>query len=288
MKLSVIIVSYNCNKVLLQCLESIERYNDLGKDLEVIIVDNYERSDLSHEVFDHYILNIKYINSKKNNGFGAGNNLGVEYAKSDILFFLNPDTILLEPIFNNAYNSIVANNNHIQGFSLVDIYGNTNDSFSFMYDNFWLHQILLVLKRHRVDKILEFEFINKLIWPWGAAFALSKDAFIKAGKFDENIFLCNEEADLMNRIINRKVLISHQKIVHLEGNGVPVSINRVVEFFKSRDYYFDKYKVSMLDRSFWNIYTHFLAYRNKLYQKNESRQNFYKAYKKYYFEGSKL
>ena len=39
-QLSVIIVAYNSNEVLLPCLESLERYNPLQKELEVIVVDN--------------------------------------------------------------------------------------------------------------------------------------------------------------------------------------------------------------------------------------------------------
>jgi len=39
-KLSIVIVTYNSNKVIKECLESIEKHNDIGKSLEVIIVDN--------------------------------------------------------------------------------------------------------------------------------------------------------------------------------------------------------------------------------------------------------
>ena len=39
-KLSVIIVSYNGKEMLYDCLKSIEKYNDIGEQLEVIVSDN--------------------------------------------------------------------------------------------------------------------------------------------------------------------------------------------------------------------------------------------------------
>ena len=39
-QLSVIILTYNSEKDIYQCLESVYQYNDIGEDLEVIVVDN--------------------------------------------------------------------------------------------------------------------------------------------------------------------------------------------------------------------------------------------------------
>ena len=39
-QLSIIIVTYNSEKLIFECLDSIYKYNDIGDSLEVIIVDN--------------------------------------------------------------------------------------------------------------------------------------------------------------------------------------------------------------------------------------------------------
>ena len=85
MKLSVIIVAYNSTKVLLDCLKSIQCYNDIGQDLEVIIVDNYKDSDLNQSMFKDYNYVVTYVKSNDNRGFGAGNNIGALKSTSDIL-----------------------------------------------------------------------------------------------------------------------------------------------------------------------------------------------------------
>lgn len=283
MKLSIIIVSYNSRSVLENCLHSIEKCNDIGDELEVIVVDNYEKSDLAACSFQDFSIAVKYIKAD-NNGFGAGNNIGASNSSSNVLLFLNPDTILLEPFFEEVVSNIQENHNLIYGFTLLSPEMNRNNSFSFMYDNFIVYHLLAYFKKHPNKKLMNYSFVNKRLWPWGAAFAISKSAFNDAGRFDENIFLCNEEADLMKRVNNRKVIISDFKIIHLESHGVPSTVRRCYEFLKSRDYYFKKYNISKFNLFLWNQFTYLLALRDKRCLNNEGRLNFYKAYIKYISE----
>ena len=97
MTLSVIIVSYKKIEVLRDCLNSIKQYNDIGEDLEVIVSDN-SPDDILYETIKKEYDWIKIIKNE-NKGFGAGNNRGYEIATGKYLLFLNPDTILIEPIF---------------------------------------------------------------------------------------------------------------------------------------------------------------------------------------------
>ena len=48
-KLSVIIVTYNSVRHIYDCLESVFQFNDLGNELEVIVVDNH--SEQQEEMF---------------------------------------------------------------------------------------------------------------------------------------------------------------------------------------------------------------------------------------------
>lgn len=281
MKVSIIIVSYNSNEVLFDCLESIAKYNDIGSELEVIIVDNYKDSDMCQGIFSNYNLNIIYIKSPCNGGFGAGNNLGVASSTSDILFFLNPDTVFIEPVLSDLYEKIKLNNNIVYGFKLLDKSLGDNNSFSFVYDNFILFKILSFIKSLKINSIFNSPIFNKYVWPWGAAFAISKKVFYEVGSFDENIFLCNEEQDLIKRIPNRAVYLSGKRIIHLEGHGTTVSVNRWFEYFKSRDYYFRKHKVSKLNVFLWDKYTYFVALISYMKKNNQSLQNYYYAYSLY-------
>ena len=103
MKISVIVVAYKSGDVLVKCLDSIAKYNDIGDELEVIVVDNSpEEARIEKDLEKSEYKNYHYIPSD-NRGFGAGNNQGADIATGDILAFLNPDIILIEPIFKKVW-----------------------------------------------------------------------------------------------------------------------------------------------------------------------------------------
>ena len=60
---------------------------------EVIVVDNAS-SDGSVEAVKDRFPQVELIENETNLGFAAGNNVGVKYAKSPVILFLNPDTVI--------------------------------------------------------------------------------------------------------------------------------------------------------------------------------------------------
>jgi len=117
--LSIIILNYNSGDFLKKCLESIAKAKKDGFGYEVIVVDN-NSNDESKEYLRNlevkkyknigenknskslnlYIsIPLKIIFNKKNLGFAAGNNVGVQKAKGRYILFLNPDTIVMPNTF---------------------------------------------------------------------------------------------------------------------------------------------------------------------------------------------
>lgn len=97
MTLSVIIVNYNGQKYLANCINSIKEH---CKDLayEILIWDN-DSTDNSIDIIEtHFSQDVNLFKSKKNLGFAAGNNAAAKHAKGEYLFLLNNDTILLDSI----------------------------------------------------------------------------------------------------------------------------------------------------------------------------------------------
>lgn len=92
-ELSIIILNFNVKDLLLNCLDSI--FESKGKlDLwQVIVVDNAS-SDGSVEAVKDRFPQVELIKNETNLGFAAGNNVGVKYAKSPVILFLNPDTVI--------------------------------------------------------------------------------------------------------------------------------------------------------------------------------------------------
>ena len=78
---SVIIVTYNTNKKLLsQNLGSLDMQTN--KDFEIIIVDNSDKADVK-QIISSYRL--KYIKLNKNYGLSLARNIGIKFAKGNII-----------------------------------------------------------------------------------------------------------------------------------------------------------------------------------------------------------
>ena len=132
-KISVIIVAYKSANILKRCLDSIAKYNDLGDELEVIVVDNSpEGFRVQSEIEKSNYKNFKYI-AADNKGFGAGNNIGAKVAGGEILAFLNPDIILIEPIFKGIYQEFLQDSK-VEMLGVKLLYEDMKIGFSFYYD----------------------------------------------------------------------------------------------------------------------------------------------------------
>ena len=90
-KYDVVIVNLNGEKILKSCLRSV--YNSSVVPEKVIVYDN-NSSDRSTELIRNNYPEVKLICSKKNIGFGGGNNEAMKYAQSDYILFMNNDLIL--------------------------------------------------------------------------------------------------------------------------------------------------------------------------------------------------
>ena len=88
---SVIIVNYNGREYLEECLHLL--LNKDCRDYEVILVDNAS-TDGSAEYVEQAFPEVLVIRNEVNQGFGQGNNVGVQWAKGEYLAFLNPDTVV--------------------------------------------------------------------------------------------------------------------------------------------------------------------------------------------------
>lgn len=258
MKLSVIIVSYENCEILRDCLESIKKFNDLKDEAEIIISDN----SITNSVYEMVKKDYPEIQIIKNNniGFGPANNRAVDISSGEYLLFLNPDTILLEPIFQFAVDKFEQQSNlALFGIKLMNVNGTANNSF-FAMDNYTLSWTLLMKAFSKFDI-----YIDGKMYIAGADLFVRKSAFEAAGRFDENIFMYYEEPDLIKRIKrlpNNYVtsFFPEKKMIHLEGatenKDVPSTIRKVGRSIETYKYYCKK----------WNIQFYENVKRMKTYQ----------------------
>lgn len=233
-KISIIIVAYINVEDVKNCIESIKRHNDVGDALEIIIVDNSPNMKLYNFVRDNY-SDVTIIKNE-NTGFGDANNKGVDVATGNIMFFLNPDTILIEPIFQHVVDRMQDSTIGILGFKLLTKDLRKNSSFGWIdRDGLVNNQLLKLYKKINY-------FNDKKMYIEGANMIIRKDVFELAGGFDSNLFMYFEEQDLSKRVLGlgyRNVFDSSRSLIHLQGgSSSKATLHYELESFK---YYCDKY-----------------------------------------------
>lgn len=100
--LSVIILNYNTKDLLQDCLQSVLKSKKSGFSYEIIVVDNAS-TDGSAAMVKKEFAQVRLIQSNKNVGFAAGNNLAIPHISGRYVLFLNPDTI----VFPNTFKEMI-------------------------------------------------------------------------------------------------------------------------------------------------------------------------------------
>ena len=135
--LTVVIVTLKSQHIIDQCIQSID------SDISILIVENSNNEDFKSYVENKY-KNVSCILSKDNIGMGAGNNLGINNAKSDFILILNPDVILSK----DAIEKLINASNGLSNFAIMSPISQDID-----YPNYfikdkkkWITKIFLRLK----------------------------------------------------------------------------------------------------------------------------------------------
>ncbi len=107
MKISVIIPTYNEEKVITKCIKSLQ--DQTFKDFEIIVVDDGS-TDKTFEVLSQLkIINLKLqILRQQHKGPGAARNLGVQHASGEILVFVDADMTFDKSFLKNLVVSVIS------------------------------------------------------------------------------------------------------------------------------------------------------------------------------------
>ncbi len=105
--LSIIILSYNVCDLLIDCLQSIYDAQKKDDSWQIIVVDNNSPDQTIEEVSKKF-PKVELVESDKNLGFSAGNNLGVKRADAKVILFLNPDTIINSTVIQRNYQTLIS------------------------------------------------------------------------------------------------------------------------------------------------------------------------------------
>lgn len=229
-EITIIIVSYNVEKLLRRCIESIYRTAE-SKFFDIIVVDNNSR-DNSVDMVRRTFPKVKLIQSDVNLGFSGANNLALRQVSTKYLLFLNPDTI----VRNNAIKELMMfldTNQNVGGVGpkIVNPDGSLQVSCKklpgFVDALVYISSIGRAwprIKMFRAGGLPNFDYqrAQKVERIPGACLMVRKEIFSDNEFFDERYFLYTEDTDLCMRMkINHwdVYYLSTAEVVHYGGQS---------------------------------------------------------------------
>jgi GT2 family glycosyltransferase len=246
LKLSVVIVNYNVEYFLEQCLNAVVKAME-GIAGEIFVVDN-NSIDHSVEMVKEKFPQVHLIANKENTGFSKANNQAMRIAKGEYILLLNPDTVVEEDTFAKCISFM---DDHPEagglGVRMIDGKGNflpeskrglPTPSVAF-YKIFGLSRIFPRSKRfgrYHLGYLDEFE-TNEIEILSGAYMFMRKTALDKVGLLDEAFFMYGEDIDLSYRIVKggyKNYYFPGTQIIHYKGESTKKSsINYVFVFYRA-------------------------------------------------------
>jgi len=202
-KISIVIVTYQSEKYIYDCVDSLIRYADIPlNQIEIILVDNNSANAqaMFHGLSERFSFPFVFLSNPKNGGYGQGNNLGIRQASAPIILIVNPDVrqqagYLKQPLQLFEQDPLL---------SMVGMkqYAGCNrpskNSFACTTKiNGYIRTILTALC-NRFDI-----YLKRLMHFSGACFFVRKDMFEAVGLFDETNFMYGEEEDIHYRLMSR-------------------------------------------------------------------------------------
>lgn len=245
---SIIIVNYNTSVLIRNLMKTIEEKTE-GISYEVIVVDNNPTEQFAIDLKD-YLDKIIYLPLKENVGFGRANNEGLKVAKGRNIFFLNPDTLLINNAIKILSDYLDANENvGVCGGNLYDASMNPTHSFIPMLPSpIWdLNNLLAnIIFKLFYGKNIQYNFTEKPLkvgYVTGADMMVRRSVLDEVGSFDSDFFMYYEETELSYRIKKAKfdiISLPEAKIIHLEGKSISTNSRREGLKSTSKKLYYQK------------------------------------------------
>jgi GT2 family glycosyltransferase len=203
MKISVLVVSFNVQQYLRECLSSLQD----TPDVDVVVVDNAS-GDGSAAMVRRAFPRVRLVAQDRNTGFSAAVNTAARLADGDAFLLLNPDARLPPGALQAMALSLRERADAwALGFRQVDEEGVFQLSFGFrptLPAELFRRVLQVNLDRgaSRLARALDLITQRAVAVPWvsGSALLVWRDAFVRVGGFDERFFLYFEDFDFCLRL----------------------------------------------------------------------------------------
>ena len=229
--LSVVIVTLKSEKIIHQCI------NSINQNIPIIVVEHSDNKNFKEELEQKY-KNLKCILSKSNLGMGTGNNIGIKDANTEYVLILNPDVILEK----NTIEELFLASKHLKEYTILAPleknfanYGMTNNK---------------ILNKNLGDAPFKVDFVD------GFAMVIKKN-FFKEKYFDENFFMYLENNDLCKRVVSQGgsiYVVPRSRINHLAARTVDQKFEYEIELSRNWHWIWSKFYFSKKHFGFFKAF----------------------------------
>lgn len=228
MDCSTIIVSYNTYALTHEAVRTALRSSSTISH-EVIVVDNESPDESEQKLRNAFAADarVRIVGSGGNVGFSAANNIGARLATGRVLFFLNPDTVVLD----DAVPVLVAFANATPSAGAVGPRV-LNPDRSVQRSTMRLPSVRALL-HHRFPVLppprLPLDAPSRVEVIVGCALAIRRDVFDEVGGWDERYFMYSEEKELCRgaaELGRHSYFVPRAQIIHYGGQA---SLDRYAE-----------------------------------------------------------
>ena len=248
MDLSVVIVNWNTEALLRDCLRSVYRTIE-GIAFEVIVVDNAS-GDGSVAMLKVEFPQVRRIENFENRGFAAANNQAFRIMKGRYALLLNSDTVLTDGAVRELYVFMEGHPEAVMACGqLLNADGSKQNSIAAFPTLLTLLTNTSLLEyffpRKYPSKRYEYSAPIEVDSGIGACLIVRKSAIDGVGGFDERYFFFFEETDwarTMKKAGGKAFHVPTAKIYHLQGKSVGADVRSRILFYRSRYLYFMKWE----------------------------------------------
>jgi len=238
MDLSVVIVSYNVKKLLVECLRSVFSEVD-SLEIEVFVVDNASKDGTVEQIRKEF-PSVIVIDNNENVGFPAANNQAINISSGELILLLNPDTFIkkgalseLEGFFRHQKGGIVVGMNVQNEDSTYQHTAHAiPSSRGVLFSCLELHRLFPKISFFNPDLNIEIDsrLPTRIGWVSGAALAFNRILLDHVGYLDENLFWM-EDVDFCYRAYKAGFPVYYlpsASVTHFIGKSASKNIRRVL------------------------------------------------------------
>lgn len=195
---AIILVNYNGAEDTIECIRSLSAIQNI--EYEIVVVDNKSTDDsVSKLKCFQKSKEFTLLEADCNNGFSAGNNIGIAYASNaDYYLLLNNDTIV-EPDFLRKLLGVIKNNPRCGGVIPKILYYSQPDTIWYAGGSFNRKTARSEHYRFNQKDTIE-EISREVTFASGCCLCVSREVINKIGMLNEDFFLYEEDTEYCYRM----------------------------------------------------------------------------------------